>query len=329
MFQLRRSQRSRGSSVTLVGLLCVVLGGLVSAFLVFSQPSYGQEAPISRSSSQLMPYPDRYEFLPAIVNVPAPTPLPPKTVLFLGQEMVWDGEGYITLDTYQVVGTHTRRNLDTITAPDIVRSNNHSWYSPNPNGWEDDYWYSYYRLSTGEFLSSSAISDPMWKFAYPWVMPAGWMPQSGEALEIDGEPFSVTGPIDGVTAFGKPIRYWRMENNETILYLDDNSGWNQQVRPGDMELHFDAGESRLLLFSDVLRSVYHNGSTTAYSIRYISMLTGSNAFRIGRKASPISVQGEETSWPLLSGREKVLSGALDLPASFPSSAILPAPPFGP
>lgn len=197
--------------------------------------------------------------------------------LFVGLKLRWDGVGYIRGSEYYEVGTHDERVLDIITEPDTVRANNHYWYAPNPQGWEDDYWYSYYSVTTGLWKGSSTPGDPAWKWGYSLIL--GYYSQfvNGETVTIDGQNFTVTGPHSGVTVWGRSIQYWKFVNQNNILYWDGGGDWKQYVHPGDVVLHYDAGNSRLLLFSSILRHYYYQGAVTSDTVQYVDNLTSSNS----------------------------------------------------
>jgi hypothetical protein len=264
------------------------------------------------------PYPERSGYLPIIYYKPAPTPTP-EPVLQVGDRHTWDGKGFLRVEEYKEVGTHLVRKLDMMTAPNTIRSSNRYWYDPNPNHWEEETWYAYYSPVTARFLSSSATGDPAWKFGFPWVMPTDWHLAANKTHEIDRQEFRVSGPIDGFTAFGRPVRYWRLENKSNILYWSDGGSWTQVVRPGNLELHYDAGPTRLLLFSDVLRSYYYNGSSTGYNVQYAEKLTSSNAFT--RYQAGESIEEQLIDWqfiarpPLEQDSDLTLPGVLPPPES--------------
>jgi len=162
---------------------------------------------------------------------------------------------------------------------DIVESENHNWYDPNPLGWASADWFDYYSISTGDLESSSRPINPAFKWHYSKVLPYRFRLQDGQTIEIDGQKFRVSGPFDEYGAFGQSVVFWRFLNLETFLYWTNGGQWSEYVHPGDVTLEFDIN-TRLLLKSDVLRNIYKNGDLTQYTIQYIDYLTGSNAYPV-------------------------------------------------
>ena len=199
--------------------------------------------------------------------------------LYVGLNLRWDGVGYIRGSYIFNVGTHRVYNLDLLASPDIVRSNNLLWYDPDPEGWGSSSWYNYYSISTGEWQSSSSPGDPSWKWGYPWMSGYNTQFSPGQIAVIDGQPFTVTGPIAGYTAFGKPVQYWQLVNKNNFLYWDGGGDWKQYCHPGDVILQYDAGETKLLLHSSVMRRDYYKGGLTSDSVQYIENLTAANSFQ--------------------------------------------------
>jgi hypothetical protein len=197
---------------------------------------------------------------------------------FVGLSLRWDGEGYIRIDEYYDVGTHVTRNCDAMTDADTIRCVNSQWYDPDPKGWGRENWNAYYSLSTGNWRANSVPSDPAWKWSEPYVLPYDWYLYNGQELAISGKIFLVSGPYEGITAFGKRVSYWRLVNRDRFLYVDSGSQWTQYVHPGDIVLHYDAGSTRLLLYRNTLRRYYYNGSLTSYTVQYIQQLTSANSF---------------------------------------------------
>jgi len=192
--------------------------------------------------------------------------------------MRWDGQGFIRVDESFNVGTHWEMAVTELTSPDIGKFASRFWYDPNPQGWEDTQYNSFYRLSSGEFLSSSVIDNPDWKWYNPWFLSYNYVPAHNQTAYFGGQPFSVTGPYDGVTAFGKPYSYWQVVNQQAFLYHDNGGEWTQQVLPGDAVLRYDAGPSRLQTYSDIRRTFFYNGEVTEYTVRYIEQLTAAGSF---------------------------------------------------
>jgi hypothetical protein len=248
--------------------------GTFLGFLVLNV--LGDDSKIGSYSLAELAYPGQY--LPAVINLPTPTPTRTNTIIFLGQKNSWDGEGFIRTDVRFDVGIHHRQEFDLITGNDIIRSTNEYWYAPNPQGWGSKNWYAFYSMSSGNFLSSSAISDPAWKFSNPLIMPLSWSPIAGQPFPISGNIFNVSGPFQGITAFGRPITYWRFVNRDRLLYWDEGGEWKQYVNAGELILHYDAGATRLIIYENILRSYYLREDQTTYFVQYITKLTESNAF---------------------------------------------------
>jgi len=198
--------------------------------------------------------------------------------LFVGLKLRWDGAGYIRFtNEYYNVGTHWENDLDILTDPDTIRSNNRHWYDPNPEGWATDTWFSYYSISTGQWKSSSVPDDPAWKWGYSWKLGYTSQFNNGQVVTIDGQAFTVSGPYAGYTAFGKAVQYWQFVNNNQFLYWDGGD-WKQYCHPGDVTLRYDAGNNRLELYSSVMRRYYYQGTLTSNTVQYIENLTYANSF---------------------------------------------------
>lgn len=198
--------------------------------------------------------------------------------LFVGLKLRWDGAGYIRGSEYYDVGTHWENNLDILTDPDTIRSSNRQWYDPNPEGWATDTWFSYYSISTGQWKSSSVPDDPSWKWGYSHLLGYTSQFSNGQIVTIDGQAFTVSGPYSGYTAFGKAVQYWQFVNNDKFLYWDGGGDWKQYCHPGDVTLRYDAGNSRLELYSSIMRRDYYQGNLTSDTVQYIENLTYANFF---------------------------------------------------
>ncbi|MCB0018757.1 MAG: hypothetical protein KDE09_13285 [Anaerolineales bacterium] len=198
--------------------------------------------------------------------------------LFIGLDLRWDGRGYIRGSNNYDVGWHEERSLDILTDVDTARSNNHSWYDPNPQGWSSSNWYSYYSVSTGIFRGTSSVPDPSWKWSYDWILAYDLQFTSGQIVQIDGQPFRVSGPHSGYTAFGKFVQYWELTNTNRFLYWSNGSDWKQYVLEGAAKLQYDAGSTRLLIHDDILRTYYYQDSRTSDTVQYISNLTAADSF---------------------------------------------------
>lgn len=198
--------------------------------------------------------------------------------LFVGLNLSWDGMGYIRVEEYFDVGTHSTKVFDELTQGYIIRSVNNFWYDPNPQGWPPSNWFAYYSITTGDFLSSSEPSDPAWKWGEPWILPYNLQIQNGQTVTIDNQEFLVSGPFSGYTAFGVPVQYWELTNKRKFLYWDGGGDWKQYVHAGEIVLRYDAGSTRLEFYSNVLRRYYYQGAQTDYTVQYIDNLTASNSF---------------------------------------------------
>ena len=119
-------------------------------------------------------------------------------------------------------------------------------------------------------------------------MPYNWQLSNGQTFLIDGQTFNVSGPYAGTTAFGKPVQYWRLVNRDKFVYYDSGGDWKQYVHPGDIVLNYDAGKTRLELYSNILRRYYYQGQLTSYTVQYIIQLTASNDFQLAMHDSAIT-----------------------------------------
>lgn len=198
--------------------------------------------------------------------------------LFVGLQLRWDGNGYIRGSEYADTGTHLQRTLNGLTDADTIRSHNYHWYSPNPYDWDSETWDTYYSVTSGYFKSSSVPGDPTWKWENPWILPYDWQFFNEQTVSIDGQAFIVSGPYSGYTAFGKLVQYWKLVNRDKFLYWNSGGSWTQYVHPSDITLHYEAGETRLLLYSNILRRYYYNGQITSDTVQYVENLTSADSF---------------------------------------------------
>lgn len=197
--------------------------------------------------------------------------------IFVGLDLRWDGMGYLRgVDNYDI-GTHMTRDFVQLMATDVISAHSLGWYDPNPVSWPATEWDSYFSVSTGVFLASSVPPDPSWKWQYQTLLPYAVEFYSGQQAVMDGQLFDVTGPFLGYTAFGQPVQYWRLVNSEEFVYWDGGE-WEQRVYPGDITLCYDAGATRLLLMSNILRRYYYQDVLQADTVQYIQYLTSSNSF---------------------------------------------------
>jgi len=197
--------------------------------------------------------------------------------LFVGLSVRWDGAGYVRGYYYYDIGWHGERVLDMLTEPDTIRSNNHNWYDPDPLGFGPEYYYSYYSVTTGQWKASSIPGDPSWKWGYSWKLDYDSQFTNGENVTINGQKFTVTGPHAGYTTWGKTIWYWEFVNQDKFLIWDGGGDWKQYVHAGDAILRYDAGNSLLLIYDNILRRYYYQGGLTSDTVQYIINLTSANS----------------------------------------------------
>lgn len=197
--------------------------------------------------------------------------------LYVGLRVRWDGNGFVRGTYYYDIGTHWTNNLDLLTDADTIRSNNVFWYDPNPLGFESEAWYSYYSVTTGQWKASSVPDDPSWKWGHPWKLDYGLQLTNGQTVSIDGQAFTVSGPHQGYTTYGKTISYWEFVNQKKFLFWDGGGDWQQYVHPGDIVLRYDAGNSKLLIYYSVLRREYYQGDITSDTVQYIDNLTAATS----------------------------------------------------
>lgn len=100
----------------------------------------------------------------------------------------------------------------------------------------------------------------------------------------------MSGPHAGYTAFGRAVQYWKLANRDKFLYRDGGGDYKQYVHAGDVTLWYDAGNTRLLLYCNVLRREYYKGNLTSDTVQYIYNLTSSNAF-----SAMAFVEGDESN----------------------------------
>ena len=230
----------------------------------------------------------------------------PRPPLFVGMFVRWDVVGYGRGSQVWDAGYHMTTNLDAMTDSDTIRSYNYGWYSPNPFGWPPGAWYSYYSVSTLQFIASSAPPNPDWKWgpAY-WILPYNVVPSNGATVAIRGQDFLVSGPYAGYTAFGQAVWYWQLTNRDLFLFWDNGGDWKKYVHPGDIDLRYDAGSTRLRLYNNELRHYYYRGSLTTDTEQWIDNLTSTSAWPTSLDAPqgsdlPADESGETQSqapWP--------------------------------
>ncbi len=206
-----------------------------------------------------------------------PTVVKPFEPLYLGFKARWDGFGYLRLDVNETVGQHVTMHLDQVKG-DAGRIFNVNWYDPDPYKWGSEQYYTYYSLSSGEFLSASIPTDPAWKWGSPWILPFNVYFQDGQIVDLYGQKFLVSGPLAGFTAFSEPVWYWELVNVERFTMWDDGGNWTQVIEVGDAKLHYDAGGTRLRFHYDIKRTLYEKGKRTKFTVQYIIDLTSSTSF---------------------------------------------------
>jgi hypothetical protein len=197
--------------------------------------------------------------------------------LYVGLNIGWDGNGYVRGTLYYDIGSHETDNLDVLTEPDTIRLNGHLWYDPNPAGLDEDYWTSYYSVVTGLWKGSSSPGDPSWKWGYPWFLPYTLQLSNNKTVTLDNQAFTVTGPFTGMTSWGHSIQYWQLVNQKKFLLWSDGGDWTQYIHIGEAILRFDAGSSRLLLYSNIKRHLYYKGKLQNDTVQYIDNLTSSTS----------------------------------------------------
>lgn len=252
----------------------IIAGCVLSLFLALVIRAYlgdaRQIAGLDYYPPPVGPYPAQY--LPALFNVPAPTPTPPP--LHVGLQLAWEGGGHIYIDGYHwSPGTHMRREVDQQVDGDTVRTSNRRWYSPNPFNWPSESWYCHVNTISQLVESCSTQDDPDWKWGHPWIMPVSWRPVSGGTIKIEGKVFTVTGPHSFVSGYGETAYFWRMTNRDRFLVYDSGGEWTQYVEPGDAVLFFDYTGSGILLYDNIKRTYYRNDNPTADYVRYESLLS--------------------------------------------------------
>lgn len=251
----------------------IVLAFLSTLFIGIVAWAYlGTPEDISGRSSNNWFYPGAYpsQFLPMLANIPAPTPTPkPPATLHVGLELRWDGQGHILNDDYYWnPGLHEQIEIDRQVDPDTVRASGNQWYSPNPFNWQSEDWYCHYNNVTNRTESCSEVSDPEWKWRYPWIFPSDINLESGKTVKIDGQVFTVSGPHTFITGYGEEARFWRLVNRDRFLYHFNGTEWKQYVELGDAVLFYGYDNRRFLLFSNIKRTYYKNDNQTSDSVRY-------------------------------------------------------------
>jgi hypothetical protein len=197
--------------------------------------------------------------------------------LYVGLKIRWDGNGYIRGSNNYDVGTHLTIVINSLIDEDTIKLEWISWYLPDPKNWGASSWVSYYSPTTGVFKSSNTIDDPSWKWGASFKLSYNSQFQSGATVSIGGQKFTVTGPFDSYTTYGKPIKYWQFVNQEKFLIWDGGSDWTQYVHPGDITLRFDAGGSALKIYENIIRRGYYKGTIEADTVQYIEQLSSATS----------------------------------------------------
>jgi hypothetical protein len=196
--------------------------------------------------------------------------------LFVGLKARYDGMGYVRGSKNYDIGWYETIALDALSDVDSVQAQIHAWYEPNPHGFEESYKTSYFSLHTGDLKSSTAHSDPAWKWEYTWKLAYGATFTDGSTIQIDGQNFTVSGPKSGKTSYGRSIAYWEFVNQDQFLTYDTGDV-KQVTRPGEVILRYDAGASRFLIYNDITRHIYYQGEDIGESVQYIAHLTAANS----------------------------------------------------
>ena len=235
----------------------------VVVFVVSPPPVTAQ----NRSAGVTPPKPD-FQY-----HVYLPLGMRPWQVVAVWTRLRYDFVGWIRGSEWNDVRGWDAAYFDYAVSADVLRAQWSRGYSQNPYSWPNENWTSYFSLSQWRWVSSSLAADPAWKWREPMFISSDWQLANGAQVLVDGQPFRVAGPFDGYTAFGIPYRYWRLNNMQTFLFWDIGSSVRQYVVAGDVELHYDAGRSRIRTTSSVRRTDYVNGSPDGDTVQYVEHLT--------------------------------------------------------
>jgi hypothetical protein len=219
--------------------------------------------------------------------------------LFVGLKVQWDGKGFIrfTDESYDA-GWHSTRECIGLTDSETIQCQNHNWYEPNPAGLDPEFWDSFYSVFTGRLKARSAIRDPDWKWHWYGILPYDEQIHDGQIVHVGGQPFRVSGPLQGYTSFGRRVSYWRLVNTRRFLFWDGGGDWRQYVHEGDATLWYDAGNTKLLLSKDVLRHNYYRNSLNGGTVQYIIKLAYASSFPgMGAWVQNSGVLSVPRQWP--------------------------------
>jgi hypothetical protein len=221
--------------------------------------------------------------------------------LHVGLAFRWDGTGKISTDSLISVGTHETVRFDKMTDGDTIEMSGRFWYDPNPRGWEEETYTGYYSVSTGNYRFTGESGDSILKWGYDWKLPYWSGFTDGQTIQIDGQPFTVHGPIWGQTPVGN-IAYWELKNQADFVLLDYGDGFVEIVHTGNATLRYETGPYGMLVYDDIRRSIYYQGEYIGWWVQYISQLTS-------RTTSPVAYQTVGLPLPQPAPREN--QGLLD------------------
>ncbi len=198
--------------------------------------------------------------------------------LFVGMQSRWDGVAQLRGSESVDIGNHGQRNVNALVDADTVNVHGSFWYDPNPLNWESDSWDAQYVLSTSRYKPSPSDppDDGTVKWGYGWIASSATQFVNGQTLQVDGQPFSTSGP-HAQAAFGRQIQYWQLVNQTEILAYHDGD-WKSYVRPGRAILWYDAASSHFLVHEDVTYAYYYKNRDSGDTGRDLGDLTSSNAY---------------------------------------------------
>lgn len=196
--------------------------------------------------------------------------------LYYGLKVRWDGTGAIRGSQAIDMGYHVGVNCNYISELGNMSCQWADDYNPDPLNFGPSEWEEIYNMNQEDpTIRERDYSSVPW--TYPWIRGYDTQYVDGATVEIDRKPFTVTGPHQGLTAYGAPITYWQFVNQTTITFYYNYSGLNQYILPGDAVLRYDAGPSHLLIYDDVKRTFYDYGVATGDTVRYITQLSSASS----------------------------------------------------